>query len=426
MGKYFGTDGIRGKYGEKLDENLAYKTGLALAQYFGKGKYFLGRDTRISGEELENALKRGITEMGSDVYILDILPTPAVARLAIQNNAKCGIMISASHNPPEYNGIKVFDGNGIKLTEEQEGSVEYYIDNSPTLSKTIGKSVNYESSKEEYIDFLINAVNYDFTGLKVYLDCGYGAAATVAGEAFRALGADVVVENSKLRGEKINSGCGALYPAYVRNSMKGTDYRLGFSFDGDADRLSVVMDGEIIDGDTVLYNMAQSMDLKEGVVVATILNNLALEKALVADGKKLVRTPVGDKYICDLMYRTGYNLGGEQSGHYIVYPESTTGDGLMSAMFFAKSLFKDGKLGTIKTLNLVPQKAIAEYADPSIMYDKGLLKMIEDAEAALSGIGRIIVRMSGTEPKVRVMVECESQEKLDKILAEFKEYINKR
>ena len=423
MAKYFGTDGIRGKYGDKLDEQLAYKTGLALGEIYGEGTFVVGRDTRISGEELENALVRGIAEMGGEALLLGILPTPAVAMLAIRHNAKCGIMISASHNPPEYNGIKVFDGNGVKLGEEQEGSVEYYIDNSP-VRKGGGKVERREGARQDYIDYLVRTADADFRGLKVWLDCGYGAASTVAEEAFRRCGATVMVDNCKLRGEKINSGCGALYPEYVRNSMKGTDCRLGFAFDGDADRLSVVMDGEIIDGDTVLYNIASGMDIKDGIVVGTILNNLALENKLRAEGRRLVRTPVGDKYICDLMYHKGYNIGGEQSGHYIVYPAATTGDGVMSAMFLAKSLYRGGSLKAVEKLQLVPQKAIAEYAAPAIMYDKGLLALVDKAEEELSGIGRIIVRMSGTEPKIRVMVECADPKLVDDILARFKKYIN--
>lgn len=425
MAKYFGTDGIRGKYGEKLDEALAYKTGLALGEYFGAGKFAVGRDTRVSGEDLERGLVKGITDAGGEAVLLGILPTPAVAALTIKYGAKCGVMISASHNPPEYNGIKVFDRNGVKLTEEQEGSVEYYIDNAPDV-RGGGKVTTKSGGKLEYVDYVVKTVNADFRGLKVWLDCGYGAASTVAEEAFRRLGATVNVDNCSLRGEKINSGCGALHPDYVRNSMKGTDCRLGFAFDGDADRLAVVTDGEILDGDTVLYNIQKGMDINRGTVVGTVLNNLALEKRLERDGRRLVRTPVGDKYICDLMFREGYNVGGEQSGHYIVYPAATTGDGIMTAMFFAKSLYKDGKLEAPEKLDLVPQKAIAEYADPSIMFDPKLRKLTEKAENELGGNGRIIVRYSGTEPKIRVMVEAYDPEKVDEILSEFKTFIRSR
>lgn len=422
--KYFGTDGIRGKYGDKLDSSLAYKTGKALCQYFGTGDYVIGRDTRVSGEPLERALIKGITEMGGRAVLLGILPTPAVAHITVATKARCGIMISASHNPPEYNGIKVFDCNGVKLTQEQENSVEYYIDNQPIYNGATADTIEFVGAKKKYIDFLTKTADADFSGLKVWLDCAYGASAPVAKQVFESLGAEVRVDNCSLRGEKINSGCGALHPDYVLRSMEGTDYRLGFAFDGDADRLAVVMDGEVIDGDTVLYNISNSINLKDNVVVGTILNNLALEQKLLQNGKKLLRTPVGDKYICDLLYRNGYNLGGEQSGHYIVYPAATTGDGILSALFLTKALFKNGELGRIEKLSLVPQKAIAEYADPSIIYDKGLLKMVDESEKLLSGNGRIIVRMSGTEPKVRVMVESEDAAIVDSLLSDFKRYIN--
>lgn len=425
MGKYFGTDGIRGKYGDNLDADLAYKVGLAIVAYFGKGAVVVGRDTRVSGPEIEQALIGGLKRGGADVLKVGILPTPAIARMAIMQGALCGIVISASHNPPEYNGIKIFDGSGVKLSEEQEGSLEYYIDN-PSESRAVGSEGVIEGAQQQYVDYLVETVDYDLTGAKVWLDCGYGAASTVARQAFERLGATVEIENYKLRGEKINCGCGALHPDYVLHSMVGTEYKLGFAYDGDADRLSFVFDGRIMDGDSVLYNIGREMTLKDDVVVGTILTNSALERRLEKDGRRLIRTPVGDKYICDLMFKKGYNLGGEQSGHYIVYPQATTGDGIMSSLFLTKTLYKNGKLGEFMELNLFPQKAIAEYADQSIMYDKEMIGLIEDYTTRLAGIGRLIVRMSGTEPKVRVMCECEDARKIDEVLAVFKKYINTR
>ena len=424
MGKYFGTDGIRGKFGGTLDAGLAYKTGTALCEYFGKGEYFIARDTRVSGPKIEDALTSGICDAGGTVVSVGIVPTPAVAYLAKKHKALCGIMISASHNPAEYNGIKVFDGSGVKMNEEQEGSIEYYIDNPSQRTKQKGSARVLQTAAQEYIDFIVSSAGIDLTGLKVWLDCGYGAASTVAKQIFENVGASVTIENYALRGEKINAGCGALHPEYVVNSMLDTDTRLGFSFDGDADRLAVAFDGEIIDGDTVLYNMSLQRELKDGVVVGTILSNLALEKKLESEGKRFIRTPVGDKYICDLMFKKGYNLGGEQSGHFIVYPEATTGDGILSALYFCKAMYKKGKLGKLSPLNLFPQKAIAEFAEPSIMYDKGLLALIEEHNAKLENCGRLIVRMSGTEPKIRVMAECQSIAMVDEILATFKKYIN--
>lgn len=425
MGKYFGTDGIRGKYGDNLDAALAYKVGLAIVGYFGKGSVVIGRDTRVSGPEIQSALIEGLMRGGAEVLTVGVLPTPAIARMAIKYNALCGIVISASHNPPEYNGIKVFDGSGVKLSEEQEGSLEYYIENPPE-SRAVGSVKEIPDAQKQYVDYLVETVDYDMTGAKVWLDCGYGAAATVAKQAFERLGATVAIENCSLRGEKINCGCGALHPDYVMHSMVGTDYKLGFAYDGDADRLSFVFDGRVMDGDSVLYNLGRDMTLKDNVVVGTVLTNTALERRLEKDGRRLVRTPVGDKYICDLMFKKGYNLGGEQSGHYIVYPHATTGDGIMSSMLLTKTLYKKGKLGEFIELNLFPQKAIAEYAEQSIMYEKGMIDLIEDYTARLSGIGRLIVRMSGTEPKVRVMCECEDARKIDEVLTVFKRYINGR
>ncbi len=425
MGKYFGTDGIRGTYGDNLDAALAYKVGLAIVAYFGKGEVVVGRDTRVSGPEIEASLVKGLKTGGADVLKVGILPTPAIARTAIKYGAMCGVVISASHNPPEYNGIKIFDGSGVKLSEEQEGSIEYYIEN-PTEQRSVGSEREIPDAQEQYVDYLVETVDCDLTGAKVWLDCGYGAASTVAREAFERLGATVAIENYKLRGEKINCGCGALHPDYVLHSMVGTDYKLGFAYDGDADRLSFVFDGRIMDGDSVLYNLGRELELKDNVVVGTVLSNTALERRLEKDGRRLVRTPVGDKYICDLMFKKGYNLGGEQSGHYIVYPQATTGDGIMSSMFLTKTLCKKGKIGEFTELNLLPQKAIAEFADQSIMYDKEMIALIDEYTSRLSGIGRLIVRMSGTEPKIRVMCECEDARKIDETLTVFKKFVNSR
>ncbi|MCL2062523.1 MAG: phosphoglucosamine mutase [Firmicutes bacterium] len=425
MGKYFGTDGIRGKYGDNLDAGLAYKTGMALAEYFGKGEIYIARDTRVSGPQIENALSSGICDGGGSAVLCGIIPTPAVAHLAKKHKGLAAVMISASHNPAEYNGIKIFDGSGVKLNEEQEGSVEYYIDNLAPAANQKGAVRQLKSAAAEYIDFIVKTADTDLKGLKVWLDCGYGAASTVAKDIFVKLGADVTVENFKLRGEKINAGCGALHPDYVLNSMKGTDTSLGFSFDGDADRLSVVYNGEMIDGDSVLYNISKIRPLSGGVVVGTVLSNFSLEKKLAEEGKRLIRTPVGDKYICDLMFKKGYNLGGEQSGHFIVYPEATTGDGILSGVFFCKAIFKNGKLSAPAKLKLTPQKAIAEYAEPGIMYNKELLELIDVYNTKLVGSGRLIVRMSGTEPKIRVMAESADAALVDETLSAFKKLITR-
>ncbi len=426
MGKYFGTDGIRGKYGDNLDVELSYKTGRAVAAFFGGGSCYIGRDTRVSGPDIEDALVRGLTDGGSNAVLLGVLPTPAVAHLTVSHEAVCGIMISASHNPPEYNGIKIFDGFGVKLSEEQEGGIEYYIDNLPELSDVKGKVSTLENAKNEYIDYVVGCIDYDFKGLEVWLDCGYGASGSVAKEIFERVGTKPQVDNCSMRGEKINAGCGALHPDYVGNSMKGTGCRVGFSFDGDADRLAVVFDGEILDGDSVLYNMSKGLKLKGGVVVGTVLSNLALEKKLASDGLRLLRTSVGDKFICEMMTKNKYNLGGEQSGHYIIHPQATTGDGIMSALIFLKTLCRGGKLSAPERLDLCPQKAIAVNAPPTIVYEAGFIALVEKYTENLRGIGRIVARYSGTEPKVRVMVECSEPRLVDAALKEFENYITAR
>lgn len=246
------------------------------------------------------------------------------------------------------------------------------------------------------------------------------------------MGATVSVDNCKLRGEKINSGCGALYPQYVRNSMKGTDCRLGFAFDGDADRLSVVMDGEIIDGDTVLYNISKTMDIKDGVVVGTILNNLALENKLAENGRRLVRTPVGDKYICDLMYRKGYNIGGEQSGHIILLDYATTGDGQLSGAMILSIMKRTGeKLSQLaKIMERLPQVLInvkvSREGKLSFYTDREIKAEIERVSEILGDRGRILVRVSGTEPLVRVMLEGENLEEIQNLAEEAAQVVRER
>ncbi|MCL2861929.1 MAG: hypothetical protein FWE22_05930 [Firmicutes bacterium] len=453
MGKYFGTDGIRGVFGEKLTSELCYRIGYALSQYFGKGEVFIGRDTRISGEEIESALIKGLSDGGMTAKCLGIVPTPAVAYLTKKSEAKCGIMITASHNPPSHNGIKFFDENGMKLNEEQEGSIEYYIDNSNSThneSESILKnsSNNHYALKQDYIDYVVKTTSVDLSGYEIFLDCGYGATGTVAGEIFERLGAKVNIENYSLRGEKINAGCGALFPEYVQRTMHNaqrithndcvnnlnntSDHscalcdmryalkKIGFSFDGDGDRLSVVYEGKIIDGDSVLYNLSRVISLNENVVAGTVLANLALEKKLLSEGKRLIRTPVGDKYICDLLFKKNYSLGGEQSGHYIIHPEMSTGDGIFAAIFFLKSVIEYGE---VVILDLVPQKQISLKADRGIMFEKDFILLIKKWEEKLKGIGRLIVRMSGTEDKIRVMVECENEKIVEEALDEFREAI---
>ncbi len=421
--KYFGTDGIRGEYGKFLTDELSYRAGAATAAAMGKGLYIIGCDTRLSCPALLREYSRGLSDMGCSVMSAGILPTPAISYLTIKYAAKCGVMISASHNPPEFNGIKIFAGSGIKLTETEEARIEHYIDNPLKSCGGGGLSENKLAAGEYAAHICGMFKDCDFKGVKVALDCANGAAGLVAPGIFKALGCSVTAIHCDISaGGRINEKCGALYPETVISCL--TDGQTGLSFDGDADRLSIAVNGEVLDGDSVIYNLSKSMELRGGAVVGTILNNLALEKALNADGIKLLRTPVGDKYIADEMFKSGYSLGGEQSGHYIIRECGATGDGIAAGLFFIKSMLCGGRLKPPVRLDLCPQGAIAEYAKPSIMEDEGFKALCKKYQAEFSGIGRIVARMSGTEPKVRVMVECGDAEKVKNTLAVFKTYIN--
>ncbi|GHU99445.1 phosphoglucosamine mutase [Clostridia bacterium] len=476
---YFGTDGIRGLYGVELTENLAYAAGRAAAAYFQSGAVVLGRDTRDSGESLAEAVARGLSDGGLEVLDAGILPTPAVSYLTDHLNAAAGVMISASHNPAEYNGIKFFGARGRKLTEEQEAEIEERIsgqwsvvsgqwsvkgnreqvtgigcqDNAQLKDKSDNSQLSTFNSQlhcalEKYIAHIVG--QFDFSavkGTKVVLDCGYGAAGQAAPEIFRRLGFSVRALFDEPRGRKINRGCGALHPENVKRHLGGAVF--GFSFDGDADRLSVVYRGEELDGDSVIYNLSRAMTLKDDTVVGTTLNNLALEETLARDGKKLIRTDVGDKYISACMFQNGYNLGGEQSGHFIIAPDAQTGDGILAALWFMRSLLSAGEpsrpprghpseggefsrgegadgFGEPIRLKLYAQSAISEFAGKEILEDAGFRALIDRHARLMGKHGRILTRMSGTEPKVRVMAEGADAELVRVALAEAGEYIKQR
>jgi phosphoglucosamine mutase len=429
MAKYFGTDGIRGVYKKDLTEELAFKTGMALAQYFGLGEYIIVRDTRSSGPNIEDALIRGMYIYGAAVVKAGVLPTPACAYLTKKLNAKCGIVVSASHNPPEYNGIKVFDRNGLKIDTEKENQIEALIDAaeppdlkaSDIYSDTFGTYTVLKDAERQYIDYLIDECPMSLNGVKVGLDCGYGATASVAKKVFSALNAEVSAYNDALDGDKINCGCGALHPEFLLGRIK--DGGIGFAFDGDGDRIAVVYDGRVIDGDTVLYNLARNITLKDNVVVGTVLNNMALERRLQHEGIKFLRTPVGDKYISNLLNERGYSLGGEQSGHFIINNFVPTGDALLTALYLLKVLYSDGRIKPFANLELYRQSAITVKASESILNDKTMLSLKQTGEKLLGAEGRIIVRMSGTEPAVRVMAEGKDGFLVDEIIGGFKKYL---
>ncbi|MBR2970203.1 MAG: phosphoglucosamine mutase [Clostridia bacterium] len=394
--KYFGTDGIRGVYGEKMTEALAYNAGLGFALAFG-GDVIVGTDTRTSGEALSGAVISGLLRGGCRVKRVGIVPSPCVSFLAAKH--RCGgIMVSASHNPPCYNGLKFFGGNGCKLTAEDEAQVEYFMDH-PIMARGYGSQFEFGEGRQEYVDFLVSQGG-NLCGREVVLDCAFGAGSTVAAEAFLRCGAKVRAVNETPEGDKINCGVGALYPSFVASMTDG----LGFAFDGDADRLAVTCGGEV-DGDSVLYNLA--LLTKPRGVVGTIMNNGALECALGSLGIKFVRTAVGDKHISEEMARQGFTLGGEQSGHYIISP-AVSGDGVLTALRLSA-------IEKFERLSLIPQRLESVSASAAVLFDHRFLRAKAECEATIGG-GRLIVRASGTEAKIRVMAEGEDGNLLDRIV----------
>ncbi len=391
--KYFGTDGIRGIYGRDLTERLAYRAGLAASRFFVK--CFVGTDTRTSGESLAAAVAEGLAQGGCDAMLTGVIPTPAVSFLAEKHGAG-GIVVSASHNPPCYNGLKFFSPAGYKLTAYVESSIEECIDKPPP--RVGGGSITvYNSGRDEYVSHLVGLCKIERR--RIALDCAYGAAATVARDVFEGCGASVEMYADSLDGEKINCGVGALYPQFVVERAAG---KLGFSFDGDADRV-VAVDGEVLDGDSTLFNLALILAPKG--VVGTIMNNMALERALAERGIPFIRTAVGDKHIGEAMRRHRFSLGGEQSGHYIISP-AVSGDGLFAALVLASR-------GNFERLDLVPQVEISVPASASVLTDPRFVAAKTSCEASLHG--RLIVRMSGTEPKIRIMAESENESMLHSV-----------
>ena len=399
--KYFGTDGIRGIYGEGITEDTAYRAGRALARLF-RGRGLIGRDTRTSGPSLESALVAGITDGGCDAVTTDVLPTPAVSHLTVKTGAAFGVMVSASHNPPEYNGIKVFLPSGGKLPLSVEEALEYYMDNISERSECHGRRIRFEGGRGEYFDSLtetaaamgakLGCARLD--GLRVMLDCGGGAATGIAREVFEALGATVGELCSECRGECINVRCGALHPERMAEAA-ARGYDIGLSFDGDADRL-VVWHRRVLGGDEVMLNLARLLT-PPATVVGTVMANSALERTLTARGYNFVRTAVGDRCVGEVMAATDASLGGEPSGHFILGGQAT-GDGVLSGIAVSLLLMRGG----LESLELDAQKLVSVPASPAAMASDAVRDAINEARKLA---GRVVVRMSGTEPLMRIMAE---------------------
>ena len=426
MGRYFGTDGIRGKANETLDVQRAFQVGRYLGYYFsktGKGRILVGKDTRLSSGMFENAIAAGASASGADVYLLGTCPTPSVAYLVKREQFSCGVMISASHNPYYDNGIKVFSQAGIKLSAEIEGLIEDYIDGLteiPLVSgDKIGQIVRYDEGLEHYLDWIESLFDFRLESFHLALDLATGSATTTAEKLLRRMGAHCTVIHSEPNGININTQCGSTHPGSLQELMKSGIFDLGLAFDGDADRLIAVdPNGELIDGDYVLYicgkYLKEAGHLRGNTVVSTVMANLGFFKAMEQLGIATESTQVGDKYVYECMVKKDYMLGGEQSGHIIFKEHATTGDGLLTALKLLEVMHKTGK-GIVELkdgLKIYPQllinvpvkdKEAAMQADP-------IVKEVAAINEELQGNGRILVRPSGTEPLVRVMVEAESDE----------------
>ncbi len=434
MGIFFGTDGLRGKVNEVLTFDVAYKIGNALSILKENPTILIGSDTRISNTYLTLAVSSGAMSGGANVIDLGIIPTAGVAYLTKTLNADYGVVISASHNSGEYNGIKIFNSLGYKLGDKEEERIERcFIHNKTNDFPNIGTFKQDFTLIKTYRNFLINSCNNSLKGKTIVLDCAHGAALRIAPEVFRKLGANVIASCATESGLKINENCGALHPENLRRRVFRYSADMGFAFDGDADRLIAVDDkGNIIDGDMIIFLLAKYMSkqgkLKDNTVVGTSHTNMAIENELKSCGIKMLRTDIGDKYVLSKLLENDLSLGGEQSGHIILKDLHTTGDGILSAIIVADMLVKEN----IKFSDAVSVKLFPQTNENVIVSDK--FRIINNEELAretarfnlmLEGKGRIMIRASGTEPKIRVMVESEDSALNKNIASELIELIEK-
>ena len=422
--RYFGTDGIRGLANKHpMTSEIALKVGMAAGKAFKSGAHrhrvVIGKDTRLSGYMLEAALMSGFTSVGMDVFLLGPMPTPAIAMLTRSLRADLGVMISASHNGFADNGIKMFDPDGYKLSDDMERQIEELID-SDTASllapaDKIGRATRVESAQERYIEFAKRTLpkNLRLDGLRIVIDCANGAGYKVAPEALWELGAEVIKIGVEPNGRNINDKCGSTAPEALIEKVKEVRADIGIALDGDADRVVIINEkGQIVDGDQLMAVIAESWHrrgkLSAGGVVATVMSNLGLERYLKDIGLSMVRTPVGDRYVTEYMRKHGYNVGGEQSGHIVLSDFTTTGDGLVSALQVLACVVSTGKpvseiCNRFEPLPQVLKNVRYEAGKP--LEDTRVIKAIEGAKAKLGDRGRLVIRPSGTEPVIRVMAE---------------------
>lgn len=436
MGRLFGTDGVRGIANKDLTNELAMKIGMAAAEILIKNKknkptVMIGKDTRASGDMLEAALTAGFCAVGVDVLSVGVVPTPAVAYLVSKYNCDAGVMISASHNPCEYNGIKIFQGNGYKLPDETEEEIEAIIlDNAEDIElKTggeVGKRTFCKTAVEDYIQYVVSVTDIRFDGMNIALDTANGSASICAKEIFTRLGAKCHMLSDTPDGVNINKNCGSTHPEELMEFVKANKLDLGLAFDGDADRmLAVDENGNLIDGDKIIavcsMQMKQEGKLKKDTAVVTVMSNMGFFKFCEENGIHCAKTAVGDRYVLERMLKAGYNIGGEQSGHIIFLDYATTGDGELSGIKLIEAVVKSGTtLGSLaKIMTVYPQVLInvEVTAEGKKKYnnDEYIISAVQEAEMELNGDGRVLVRVSGTEPLVRVMLEGKNLDKITKL-----------
>lgn len=446
MARMFGTDGVRGVAGSELTIQLATKLGQAGAYVLTKEKshqptIIVGCDTRISGGMLANALMAGICSVGANAVYVGVMPTPAVAYLTRKHKVDAGVVISASHNPMEFNGIKFFNGEGYKLSDALEDEIEELINNDmedvvfPTGSG-VGKIDYRFDIKEEYIEFMKKCVPVDLSGLKIVVDCAEGASYYTSVQTLTDLGAEVVAIHTSPDGTNINANCGSTHMSELRARVVYEKADVGLAFDGDADRMLAVDElGNLVDGDKLMAICANYMkengNLKQNTIVATVMSNLGLFLMGEEKGIHIEKTKVGDRYVLENMRENGYNIGGEQSGHIIFLDENTTGDGLLSALHLLQVMVETGKkLSDLASIMEVLPQALVNAKVPNHKKEKfaeysEIAEAIQEVEKKFAGEGRVLIRPSGTEPLVRVMIEGKDQQLIEEEAKKLADLITK-
>ncbi|MGI6160592.1 MAG: phosphoglucosamine mutase [Christensenellales bacterium] len=448
MGKLFGTDGVRGIANTELSCDIVFKLGqagtYALTSAIKRPRILIGRDTRLSGEMLESALVAGVCSVGGEAVVCGVLPTPAIAYLTRHYSMDAGIVISASHNPVEYNGIKLFNTSGHKLADAIEDYIEEVIEKGldecgvklPS-GEGVGRRVRIKNASREYVDFLCGTTETHLGGMKVVLDCANGAASNVAEDVFARLGATIYPIYNNPDGKNINDNCGSTSPQRLQQLVTELGADVGLAFDGDADRLIAVDEhGMIVDGDKIMaicaLDMKENNQLKNNTLVATIMSNLGLIKCMEKAGINVIQTQVGDRYVLERMIQDGCNLGGEQSGHIIFLDKNTTGDGILTGVHLLSVMAKKKtKLSVMsKQLKIYPQVLInarvPNSAKQKYQDDEVIQKRIKEIEELFEGNGRVVIRPSGTEPVIRVMIEAPDKQLIDKSAWELAKLIESR